>query len=148
MGSRAAKINVCLAFSPKEMIFHLKHDPPVSLYPCCIVDPKYSADDVLLQVGGDELHLDGSVAVDSVFWPVLWAQLNKIGMYTHTYIHTHTRDTQVHQRTHRQNKEKHTRKTQKKKDSLVPESNWLLNEGSDVDFNSLNIFVEQVYVGF
>lgn len=145
MGSRAAKINVCLAFSPKEMIFHLKHDPPVSLYPCCIVDPKYSADDVLLQVGGDELHLDGSVAVDSVFWPVLWAQLNKIGMYTHTHVYSHTHKRHAGTPAHTQTKQ---RKTQKKKDSLVPESNWLLNEGSDVDFNSLNIYVEQVYVGF
>lgn len=57
-------------------------------YPCCVVDPEYPADDVLLQVGRDKLHLDGSVAVDSVFWPVLWAQLNKTGTYTHTHIHT------------------------------------------------------------
>lgn len=110
MGSRAAKINVCLAFSPKEMIFHLKHDPPVSLYPCCIVDPKYSADDVLLQVGGDELHLDGSVAVDSVFWPVLWAQLNKIGMYTHTRIFTHTQETRRYTSAHTDKTKKNTEK--------------------------------------
>ena len=68
-------------------------------YPCCVVDPEYPADDVLLQVGRDKLHLDGSVAVDSVFWPVLWAQLNKIGTYIHTHAHTHTH-TYTHTHTH------------------------------------------------
>lgn len=65
-------------------------------YPSRIVDPEYSADDVLFQISGDKLHLDGSVAVDSVFWPVLWAQLNQIGMCTYTRIHTY-REMHVHQ---------------------------------------------------
>lgn len=55
----------------------------VEPYPSCVVDPKYSADDVLLQIGGDELHLDGPVAVNSIFWPVLWTQLTKIHTKTH-----------------------------------------------------------------
>lgn len=49
------------------------------VHPRCVVDPEYSADDVLLQVGGDKLHLDVSVTVDTIFWPVLWTQLNRKG---------------------------------------------------------------------
>lgn len=93
----------------------------MSLYPCCIIDPKYSADDVLLQVGGDKLHLDGSMAVDSVFWPVLWAQLNKTGTHTrihtraHIYIHKFTqRGMQVHTDTHTQAKQRKTHKENRK----------------------------------
>ena len=85
----------------------------MSLYPCCIVDPKYSADDVLLQVGRNKLHLDRSVAVDSIFWPVLWAQLNKIGTYTNIHSHTRTRKcgyTGPHTHTHTHT---HTDKTKK-----------------------------------
>lgn len=81
-------------------------------YPCCVVDPEYPADDVLLQVGRDKLHLDGSVAVDSVFWPVLWAQLNKTGTYTHTHTFTHA-EKQVHQHTHTLTKQRKANKENK-----------------------------------
>lgn len=90
----------------------MKLDLTVPPYPCSVVDPKYSADDVLLQVGRDEFHLDGSMPVDSIFWPVLWAQLNKIGTYTH--VHSHTEEKQVRQYTHRHNPERHTRKTKER----------------------------------
>ncbi|MEQ2238373.1 hypothetical protein ILYODFUR_032552 [Ilyodon furcidens] len=52
-------------------------------YPGRVVDPKYSADDVFLQVSRDKLNLDRSMAVDSIFRPVLWTQLNRMGTETH-----------------------------------------------------------------
>lgn len=71
--------------------------PAVWPYPRCVVDPEYSADDVLLQVGRDKLHLNWPVAVDSVFRPVLWAQLNKTRTDTHNmHTHTHRSDTHTH----------------------------------------------------
>lgn len=86
------------------------------MYPCCVVDPKYPADDVFFQVGRDELHLDVSVAMDSIFRPVLWAQLNKTGRYRHTHEQTHTSaDTST----------KQTQEIHRKDDSLASESNSL-----------------------
>lgn len=85
------------------------------MYPRCIVDPEYSADDVLLQVGGDKLHLDVSVSVDTIFWPVLWTQLNRNGRDTHACVQTHTHactDTYTHPRayTPHEQTQTHTRK--------------------------------------
>lgn len=101
-GSRAAKL-------PAVADFVQQCDPAVSPYPCGIVDPKYSADDVLLQVGRDEFHLDGSVAVDSVFRPVLWTQLNKGGTYKHTDICTRSHAgtaAHTHRKTHGDKKQR------------------------------------------
>lgn len=99
---------------------------PTVPYPGCVVDTKYPADDVLLQVSGDELHLDVSVTVDSVLWPVLWAQLNKIGRLTHTHTHSCThiyRGRSAHTHTHKQKKgNKNKTKKGEKDDSLVLES--------------------------
>lgn len=149
MGSRAEGLHVnpltqlqYLFFFPKQTTFCLKHDPAVSPYPCGVVDPKYSADDVLLQVGRDEFHLDRSMPVDSIFWPVLWTQLNKIGTYTHTYMHTQRPvHTQTRQRkTHRENKENGRQfigfRIQTKPTEL-----------SDTEFKSLYTCVKEVYVG-
>lgn len=90
-------------------------------YPSRIVDPEYSADDVLFQISGDKLHLDGSVAVDSVFWPVLWAQLNQIGMCTYTHTHTHIQRNACTPARRQINKGKHKKR---KDDLLVSDPNY------------------------
>lgn len=83
-----------------------KQTPP---YPSRVVNPKYSADDVFLQVSGDELHLDGSVAVDSVFRPVLWTQLNRTDTFRR-------KEMQTNQHAGRENKAK---KQNKNMDDLL-----------------------------
>lgn len=94
---------------------------PTVPYPGCVVDTKYPADDVLLQVSGDELHLDVSVTVDSVLWPVLWAQLNKIGRLTHTHTFMHAqiqRQKRTHTHTHT-SKRKEIKTRQKKERKMI-----------------------------
>lgn len=46
-------------------------------YPSHVADAEYSVDDVLVDVCGDELHLDGPVAPRGLLRPVLHTELGK-----------------------------------------------------------------------
>lgn len=46
-------------------------------YPGHVTDAEYSVDDVLIDVGGDELHLDGPVAPGGLLGPVLHTELGQ-----------------------------------------------------------------------
>lgn len=49
----------------------------LSTYPSHVADAEYPVDDVLVDVCGDELHLDGPVAPGGLLRPVLHAELGR-----------------------------------------------------------------------